>query len=155
MTRGTRTPDKTRELIFSLWRKANEPGNEEGITLPCKDKGSAQRMRFTLYNTVKKARSGAEEVDGALLDAITNCSASLSGDGGTSVVIRKKLFTDAVKIMMEALGEAPPPDHATEEAMLLESQRRMMKELGVVEAADEPEEAPPAPGTRQTPYYTR
>lgn len=155
MARGIRTPDKTKELIFGLWRKANEPGNEAGVTLPCQDAGSAQRMRFMLYNTVKKARSGEEEVDDALLDAITNCSASLTGEGRTSVVIRKKLFTDAVKIMMEALGTATPGGNETEEAMLRESQQRMMRELEqFAEPAAEGDSAQ-APAARQTPYYKR
>ncbi len=147
MAKGIRTPDKTKELIFGLWRRANEPGNDEGVLLPCPDETAAQRMRFMLYNTVKKARNGLEDVDSGLVEALANCSASIIGEDKKTVVIRKKLFSDAARIMMEALGGLPEAN-ATEEALLAESQRRVLENLAKPTAEE-------APAHQPNPYYKR
>ena len=115
------------EVMREMWRLAYS--REGGVTIPCPDKASAQRLRFALYNAVKAYRKGKEEADSTLTSAIANCQLAIGGDD-KSVVMKRKLDSDVAKAMLTLLGGVSPK--SVEEAISLEAMERIMEKVNEI-----------------------
>ena len=153
--------DKEKELLCSVWRKANAA--KAGITIPCATQAEAARVRFALYNAVKFARRPGATVDNELAEAIENCSVSLKEDRVT-LVVGRKWETGTMGRVMAALAAAPAtplevaaaadidallPKVLTEDKALQESAARLYQKLAA-EGLVDPALPPPT-----NPYYQR
>jgi hypothetical protein len=156
--------DEQKMLMHGLWRKAWKAS--EPVEVPCRTKSNAIKLRFALYNSVRFVRSGKEEADGALREAVENVSiGTLPGDP-TVLVLQRRSLSETLQTIAALLAEddagqgqgetrqapvagglALPAAAKTGEQLLMEASQARLQSLLEGEG--------PAPGTRATPYYTR
>lgn len=141
MTTAGKTSNET-AVMQALWRLAHRKGRHE-VVLP--SLSECRRIRFALYNAVRKVRIGAER-DAELEAAVAECSVSIEG---TTLVLQARAATPAMAAVLNSLGaegegllELTPK--AQEEVEIAESEARLLKKLA--EEGD---------ALRVTPYYTR
>ena len=94
--------DKQKLLLQGLWRKAG--ASPEALRLPCRTRGEALRLRFALYNAVRKVREGKEPADEALTRALEEITLSFEDDAQTVLVMEQKVHTGMMQVVMAALG---------------------------------------------------
>lgn len=133
------------DVLRDVWRKALK----EELRIPCKDRGEAIRLRMALYRAVKAVRSGKEQVDHGLQEAVKNCGISFEGEGGSTLVVANKLNSRFMQNVIAALGGLS--DKSAEDRLIEESQARLLQKLAEPPAGT----APDQPAVRSTPYYTR
>ena len=154
--------DKQKLLLQGLWRKAG--ASPEALRLPCRTRGEALRLRFALYNAVRKVREGKEPADEALTRALEEITLSFEDDAQTVLVMDQKVRSGMMQVVVAALGpqavEGVSPVPATSQAPALSpflktpeqieeerSLERLREKLAAVTVA------PPA--RTANPYYTR
>jgi len=135
------------DVLQNVWRKALD--QPQGITIPCKSKGEAIRLRMALYRVAKAARQADASVDGKLRQAVMECGVSLSGADGATVTVANKANSQMMQSVLAVLGQVE--DKSAEDLMIQESQDKLLQKL----AGLEPDAPAEQPATRSTPYYTR
>lgn len=113
---------KSMAIFHECWRLANQ--GDEPKVFQCANAAAAARMRFAMYNAVKPYRNGKREADPELMEAMLNCSISLTPDK-TGVILGKKLDTEMSKILLEAVGGKIPL--TIDERMANSAYERIMK----------------------------
>lgn len=142
-----------KEILQAVWRKSFRTG--EPVRIRCKDKSSATRLRFSLYNAVKAVRNGREIGDQELKDAVEGCSVGFDEEDASIVVVRAKVLTELMEDLQELVGDALQPASSPADPEALEMQamaERAMRKVQEQEKADTPL---PDFTERKTPYYTR
>lgn len=153
--------DKQKLLLQGLWRKAGAA--PEALRLPCRTRGEALRLRFALYNAVRKVREGKEPADEALTRALEEVTLSFEDDAQTVLVMDQKVRSGMMQVVVAALGgpqaveevspvpatsQAPSPFLKTPEQIEEErSLERLREKLAAVAVA--------TPARAANPYYTR
>lgn len=94
--------DKQKLLLQGLWRKAG--ASPEALRLPCRTRGEALRLRFALYNAVRKVREGKEPADEALTRALEEVTLSFEDAAQTVLVMEQKVRTGMMQVVVAALG---------------------------------------------------
>jgi len=138
--------DNAQAIMQELWRAANT--RPEGITIPCPNEQQAISLRFALYNSVKRARSGRDTVDDKLKEALANCSISFTPDK-CGLVIKQKASMGMLPQLLVLLGGTVP--EASEVVQAKESAARIMEQLAALQEPA-PTEATPA---KLNPYGLR
>jgi len=131
-------------LLQEVWRKAGQ----SVVTIPCPDAASAHRLRFSLYNAVKRfKRPGMEsEADDALKHGIATCSVTLSPDKLT-VIIGQAGVGELESVILAAIGGGEIDKRSPLDRQAEESLERLKNKAQ--------EEVAVTPHIRATPYFTR
>lgn len=140
--------DAEKEAYQGLWRKALEVA--ETLQLPCKSVSEATRIRLMLYRAVKDVRTGKEQADKRLMQAVQELSIGFAPDSPTTVVFRRKLNSELLSTITEILGGEV---RTKEDFLIQDSFEAVQAKLANPPSPEE--EAVPAPRPRSTPYYTR
>lgn len=142
--------DEQKKLLQGLWRKAFL--HHEELRVPCKTKANATKLRFSLYNAVRKVRTGKEPADKELLQAVENCTIGFAPDDETVVLIQKKVMTDLMQAIIGIVGDDPNLLKSEEDIEIANSQESFLKKLNdPSQGLTERDLGLP----RSTPYYTR
>lgn len=149
--------DQQKAMMHALWRKAIR--QEVPVRIPCGTAAKASKMRFALYNSVRNVRSGKEQSDAALLDALENCSVFFEEKDKSVLVIGRKVASEMMQTIAGILGEEKGLLKSSEEIKMEELQRSAVEK--VAEGAAEGVKGKsvdiglPSAVPRATPYYTR
>lgn len=135
------------DVLQNVWRKAL--GKPEGVTIPCKTRGEAIRLRMALYRVAKAARQPGASVDDKLRQAVVECGIGLSGPDNATLTVANKANSQMIQSVLAALGEVD--NKSAEDLLIQESQVRLLQKLAEPPAGT----APDQPAVRSTPYYTR
>lgn len=162
--------DKQKLLLQGLWRKAG--ASPEALRLPCSTRGEALRLRFALYNAVRKVREGKEPADEALQRALEEVTLSFEDDAQTVLVMEQKVRTGMMQVVVAALGagaqaEGVSPVPATSQGPIaepspqapspfLKTPEQIEEERSLERLREKLAAAAAAPSARTAnPYYTR
>lgn len=153
--------DQQKAMMHALWRKAIR--QEVPVRIPCGTAAKASKMRFALYNSVRNVRSGKEQSDAALLDALENCSVFFEEKDKSVLVIGRKVASEMMQTIAGILGEEKGLLKSSEEIKMEELWRSAMGKVAekVAEGAAEGVKGKsvdiglPSAVPRATPYYTR
>lgn len=158
--------DKQKLLLQGLWRKAG--ASPEALRLPCRTRGEALRLRFALYNAVRKVREGKEPADEALTRALEEVTLSFEDDAQTVLVMEQKVRTGMMQVVVAALGpqaaEGVSPVPATSQvavatapsASFLKTPEQIEEERSLERLREKLAAAAVAtPARAANPYYTR
>lgn len=132
------------EILHTLWLKAI--GSSGPVEVPCKDKSTAVRLRWALYNSVSAIRKGIDTAaPAALVEGIDSIAIRLVKQGAQwLVVLGKKADDPALQAALAAIGDATL---ATAEGLAAaESEAAALRKLGLGQEDPQPS---------ATPYYTR
>lgn len=133
------------KLLQAAWKIAMRTGKWE-FTFDTEQR--ATRIRFGLYNAVKRVKAGLD-IDKELLEASQECVVSLNGK---TVTIVKRSSTDEFQKLLQSVGglevveELTAPTISAEDQQIAESMAKTLKLL------EEPPEQPQRPAN---PYYDR
>ena len=142
--------DEQKKLLQGLWRKAWLQG--EPLVVPCKTEANAVRIRFALYNAVRAVRTGKQQADNDLQQAVENCSVGFVSGDRAKLVIQKKVMTELMQTIAELVGDSPEVLKSDEDMAMERSQAVLMEKL----SGGAPGLSPQDLGLpRSTPYYTR
>ena len=163
--------DSTTALLQALWRKA---GGSPPLRVPCPSPAKARKLRFALYQAVRKFREGKAQADQDLQHALDTLSLGFDEADPSVLVFSDKSADETLAAVVEVLGVSPgeSPRSAEElamEASLAEVQRKLAELSG--QGPGEPHQGPsnpshkpstptpvgypPSSPSRSTPYYTR
>lgn len=160
--------DKQKLLLQGLWRKAG--ASPEALRLPCSTRGEALRLRFALYNAVRKVREGKEPADEALMRALEEVTLSFEDDAQTVLVMEQKVRTGMMQVVVAALGpqavEGVSPAPAASQVAAEPSPQTLSPFLKTPEQIEEERSlerlreklaaaAAATPARTANPYYTR
>lgn len=158
--------DKQKLLLQGLWRKAG--ASPEALRLPCHSRGEALRLRFALYNAVRKVREGKEPADETLMRALEEVTLSFEDDAQTVLVMEQKVRTGMMQVVVAALGpqaEGVSPVPATSQVAAEPSPQALSPFLKTPEQIEEERSlerlreklaaAAATPARTANPYYTR
>lgn len=132
---------KETQIYHAVWRKALEM--KDGATINLPSEKAAQRLRFALYNAVRKVRTGEEVADQVLLEAVQVLSVGFTPDKKGLRLVRKE-ETGALPQLLELVGEQNVKP--LEQQVAAESAGRIAGMLSEPAAADKPS---------ANPYYIR
>lgn len=128
------TEDKTLTVLEQIWLKAWTEGK---VVLTLRDKASRTSTRFALYNFAKKVKKAPGDYPQRVLDAVTGCQVSITGEKELTLTHRKisaialdlaeQLGIDLLAIEQEAEDR--------NKALMDESFKRVMGTLEEVPAA--------------------
>ena len=158
--------DKQKLLLQGLWRKAG--ASPEALRLPCRTRGEALRLRFALYNAVRKVREGKEPADEALTRALEEVTLSFEDDAQTVLVMEQKVRSGMMQVVVAALGAtaqaeevSPVPTTsqvavATATSPFLKTPEQIEEERSLERLREKLAAVAAAPSARTAnPYYTR
>lgn len=156
--------DKQKLLLQGLWRKAGAA--PEALRLPCRTRGEALRLRFALYNAVRKVREGKEPADEALTRALEEVTLSFEDDAQTVLVMEQKVRTGMMQVVVAALGAGPQAEGvspvpatsqvAAEPSPFLKTPEQIEEERSLERLREKLAAAAAAtPARTANPYYTR
>lgn len=149
-------------MCHQLWKTANE--SPVAISIPCGTTGEANRMRTTLYNSVRNVKNYPQDYPD-LVGPVANCELVFSDDTKTTLLIRRKslsprmqalrqiLERQGVKVGDEALAGTPDTRDAAASAQRLQS---LLQAEG--HSSNFPPSAPQNPPDQSTinnPFFTR
>jgi hypothetical protein len=90
--------NKSTEIFQRLWVRAYQEGE---VTLKCKTKQEANRVRFSLYAAVKHVKLSQQE--SILKEAVENCSISYVDE--STLLIRSVLNDPTLQYLAQIVGE--------------------------------------------------
>lgn len=124
------TRSKEVAIMQALWRKAGKA--DAPITLDCKTPANLTKVRFALYNAVRKVRAHPE-IDFELADAVQACSITVKSPSVLEIGRREldPLIQQMAAMLEEAEEEILPEAGTISKEQIQASQQAIMERLGM------------------------